>query len=183
MGKKTHHLSADQIQFIRAQKLFFVATAAPASRINISPKGLDTLRIVNENRIVWLNLTGSANETAAHVQENSQMTLMFCAFEGNPLILRVYGQARAVHLKDPDWKNLFSLFPPLPGARQLFDLSIELVHASCGMGVPFYQYISERNQLEDWAAKKGEEGIKQYWAQHNQLSLDEKPTNIILKNT
>lgn len=99
------------------------------------------------------------------------------------MILRIYGNARVVHRKDQEWDELFSLFNPIPGARQIFDLEIDLVQTSCGMAVPFYDYIGEREQLRNWALKKGEEGLKEYWEQKNQFSLDGKPTNIIDKNT
>jgi len=120
--------------------LFFVATADKDGRVNVSPKGMDTLRIEDGNRIVWLNLSGSGNETAAHVQATGRMTLMFCAFEGNPMILRVYGQAKTYHPRDTDWDTLVSDFPKLGGSRQIFDLSINLVQTSCGTGVPVMSF-------------------------------------------
>jgi general stress protein 26 len=183
MGAKNSEISEKILQFIEAQKLFFVATAAADGRVNISPKGMDSLRVMGRNRVIWLNVTGSGNETAAHVQENPRMTLMFAAFEGDPLILRLYGQARVIHMKDPEWQELYDWFDPLPGVRQIFDLSIDLVQESCGMAVPFYDYVTERDQLTEWAVDKGSEGIRQYWQDKNQLSLDGKPTNIIKYNT
>jgi hypothetical protein len=182
MGKQYAALTDDITAFIQQQKIFFVATAAATGRINISPKGLDTLRVLSPNRIVWLNVTGSGNETAAHIQQQDRMTLMFCAFEGKPMILRVYGQAQAVHQTDSDWPELSALFDPLPGARQIFDLSINLVQTSCGMGVPYFEFAGERGQLEQWAVKKGVDGITQYWRQKNQYSLDGEPTHIVRKN-
>ena len=182
MAQQYSEISDKLTKFIEAQKIFFVGTATADSKINISPKGMDSLRIINKNRVIWLNVTGSGNETAAHLLENPRMTLMFCAFEGDPLILRLYGKARAIHLKDTEWRPLFSQLPPLPGARQIIDLAVELVQTSCGMGVPFYDYTSEREQLKDWANKKGEHGLKTYWEEKNQLSLDGKPTDIVLKN-
>ena len=110
------------------------------------------------------------------------MTLMFAAFEGNPMILRLYGDAKVIHKTDPEWEELLPLFAPLPGARQIFDLSINLVLTSCGMGVPFFDYVDEREQLNDWAAKKGDQGIRDYWKDKNQASLDGKPTHIVEKN-
>ena len=179
MGQKFSELNDRHIDFIRKQKLFFVATAAPDGRVNVSPKGMDSLRVLDSNRVVWLSVTGSGNETSAHVQENPRMTLMFCAFEGSPLILRVYGNARVIHPRDSDWDVAFALFDPLPGSRQIFDLAVDLVHTSCGMGVPLFDYVGERNQLDRWAEKKGEEGIKAYWDEKNRISLDGKPTNIL----
>jgi hypothetical protein len=183
MAQQYAEMSEQQIAFIGKQKLYFVGTATSESRVNISPKGMDTLRILGKRRVVWLNVTGSGNETAAHVQENPRMTLMFAAFEGDPMILRLYGQAKAVHRNDPEWKELFALFDPLPGSRQIFDLAVELVQTSCGMAVPFFEYVEERDQLNEWAVKKGEEGIREYWLNKNQRSLDGLPSNIVSKNT
>lgn len=183
MGAKNTEISDKLLQFIDAQKLFFVATAVADGRVNLSPKGMDSLRVMGRSRVIWLNVTGSGNETAAHVQENPRMTLMFTAFEGDPLILRLYGHAKVIHMKDPEWQELYEWFDPLPGARQIFDLSIDLVQESCGMAVPFFDYAGEREQLKDWAVEKGNEGIRQYWQDKNQLSLDGKPTNILKYNT
>lgn len=182
MAQRFNELSEKHIQFISEQKIFFVGTATADSRINISPKGLLTLRVLNSTRVLWLNLTGSGNETAAHVQKQPRMTLMFCSFEGEPLILRLYGAARVIHKHDPQWSELISLFPPLPGARQIFDLSIDMVQTSCGFGVPLYTYAGQRQLLLDWATKKGDEGVQRYWQEKNQSSLDGIPTNIINKD-
>ncbi len=182
MGKQYSEIPDNLKRFIEEQKIFFVGTACVDGRVNISPKGMDSLRVLDKNRIVWLNVTGSGNETSAHVQESPRMTIMFAAFEGDPMILRIYGNARVVHKKDKEWNELFSLFNPIPGARQIFDLEIDLVQTSCGMAVPFFDYIGEREQLRTWALKKGEEGLKEYWEQKNQFSLDGKPTNIMRKN-
>ncbi|WP_456403207.1 pyridoxamine 5'-phosphate oxidase family protein [Hydrogenimonas sp.] len=175
MGKKYEAISPRHRAFIEAQKIFFVATAAPEGRVNLSPKGMDTFRVIDENRIVWLNVTGSANETAAHLQESPRMTIMFAAFEGDPKILRLYGEARAIYEKDAEWEALIGLFPPLPGARQIFDMRVDLVHTSCGMSVPLFDYVGERDDLNRWAEKKGEEGIRAYWRERNSVSLDGKP--------
>lgn len=178
MSKLYKQITPKLQQFIENQKIFFVATATADSRINLSPKGMDSLRVVNANRVIWLNVTGSGNETAAHVQENPRMTLMFTAFEDNPLILRLYGTAKAIHNDDPEWQLIFPLFTPIPGARQIFDLNVDLVQTSCGMAVPLYDYIGEREQLNTWAAKKGKEGLKAYWEEKNSVSLDGKPTHF-----
>ena len=183
MGQRYSEIPNKLKQFIKEQKIFFVGTASEDSRVNISPKGMDSLRVMDKNRIVWLNVTGSGNETSAHIQENSRMTIMFVALDGKPMILRVYGSARVIHKNDQEWKKLYSLFDPIPGARQVFDLEVDLVQTSCGMAVPFFDYVEERNQLKNWAIKKGDEGLKEYWKQKNQVSLDGKPTNIMDKNT
>ena len=182
MGQQHLEITDRLEQFIIDQKIFFVGTATADGRINISPKGMDSLRVLGKNRVVWLNVTGSGNETSAHIQENPRMTIMFAAFEGSPMILRIYGNARVIHKNDPEWNKLSPLFDPVPGARQLFDLTVELVQTSCGMGVPFYEYVRERGQLTKWDEKKGEEGIKDYWKEKNQISLDGKQTNIVSKN-
>lgn len=179
MGQRYSDISDKLAEFIRRQRVFFVATAACDGRINLSPKGMDSLRVLDPNRVIWLNVTGSGNETAAHLLENDRMTLMFCAFEGDPLILRLYGHARALHPRDPDWNGLIGRFPPLPGARQILDLRVDLVQTSCGMGVPLLGFAGEREQLNRWAEKKGEEGIRQYWDQKNRLSLDGRPSRIL----
>jgi hypothetical protein len=181
MAKQYPAINDKLSSFIAEQKIFFVATAAQQGSVNISPKGMESLRVVNKNRIVWLNVTGSGNETSAQLQQLNRITLMFCSFSGDPLILRVYGKAEEITPADPGWKDLYSLFKPLPGCRQIFDLKIERVQTSCGMAVPFFDYVNERSQLNDWADKKGEEGIKQYWQDKNQLSLDGYPTNIMKK--
>ncbi len=182
MAQQFPSISEKLQRFIEAQKIFFVATATADSRINLSPKGMDSLRVLAPNRVVWLNLTGSGNETAAHLLEDPRMTIMFAAFDGDPMILRLYGKARAVHRNDPDWHTLNAHFEPQPGARQIIDLDVELVQTSCGMGVPLFDYRGDRNMLKTWAEKKGDEGIRQYWEAKNQISLDGKPTGIMEKN-
>ena len=182
MAQMYGELSERHAEFVQAQKMYFVGTATADSRINVSPKGMDSLRIINPKRVAWLNVTGSGNETSAHVQADARMTVMFCAFEGPPLILRLYGKARVVHPGDADWNALYALFKPLPGARQIFDLAIDRVQTSCGMGVPLYDYKNQRGQLEPWAEKKGEAGLHDYWALKNQTSIDGLPTHIVDRN-
>jgi hypothetical protein len=165
-------------EFIERQHVFFVGTAARDGRVNVSPKGMDSLRVLGRNRVVWLNVTGSGNETAAHLLEVPRMTLMFCAFSGNALILRVYGTVQTVHVDEPGWADLYGLFPALPGARQIFDLDVDLVQTSCGTAVPFFDFVANRDELNDWAAKKGEQGLREYQAERNRLSLDGRDTGI-----
>lgn len=181
MGKRFNELSEKHICFINEQKLYFVGTATADSRVNISPKGMDSLRVLSPNRVAWLNTTGSGNETSAHVQQAPRMTILFCAFDGAPLILRLYGTAKVVHKLDPEWDELFAEFKPLPGARQIFDVSVDLVQSSCGMAVPYFSYTGERELLSDWAEKQGEQGLRDYWAKNNQVSLDGIPTHILEK--
>ncbi|MCH9654595.1 MAG: pyridoxamine 5'-phosphate oxidase family protein [Planctomycetes bacterium] len=179
MGQRTSELTEKQREFIAEQKMFFVGTATADSRINVSPKGMDSFRVMGPNQVIWLNVTGSGNETSAHIQEDGRMTIMFCAFTGKPVILRLYGRATVIHPYDAEWKALFAHFPSIPGARQVFDMRVDLVQTSCGMGVPFYDYVEEREQLTTWATKQGEEGVHNYWQEKNQLSLDGKPTHIV----
>lgn len=182
MGQQFSELSEKHVKFIAEQKIYFVGTATADSKINISPKGMDSLKILDGKTVAWLNLTGSGNETAAHVQTHPRMTIMFAAFEGSPMILRLYGNAIAVHQNDPEWSELYKLFSPILGARQIFKLSIEIVQTSCGMSVPFFDYVADREQLSDWAVKKGEDDIKEYWQQNNQVSIDGIQTNVMTKN-
>jgi len=182
MGQFYQEISENHRQFIAQQKIYFIGTATEDSRVNVSPKGMDTLRVLGSNRVAWLNLTGSGNETSAHVQLNPRMTIMFCSFEGPPLILRLYGQAKVIHHNDAEWGALCSLFEPFVGARQIFDLKVELVQTSCGFAVPNYSFAGERDLLIEWADKKGRDGVRKYWKEKNQESIDHIPTNIAEKN-
>lgn len=179
MSKRFDRISEQHRAFIAAQKLFFVATAAREGHVNVSPKGLDSLRVLDASTVVWLNGTGSGNETAAHLFDTPRMTLMFCAFEGAPLILRLYGEAVVYHPRDVAWGGLLGLFPELKGARQIFKLQVTLVQTSCGFGVPLFEFTGERELMHAWAEKKGEDGLRTYWAEKNQLSLDGLPTRIL----
>lgn len=183
MAQQYESLSEKHIAFIGEQKMFFVGTATAESRVNVSPKGMNSFKVLANDRVAWLNVTGSGNETAAHVQVHPRMTIMFCSFEGAPQILRLYGTAKAVHRVDPEWNGLLSLFEPLPGTRQIFDMQVEMVQTSCGMAVPFYSYESDRDQLRNWATKQGESGISKYWQDKNQLSIDGIKTGIVEKNS
>ena len=178
MGKPGTKLNPQHIAFIQERHVFFVATAPNEGKINLSPKGIDTFRIIDETTVAWLNLTGSGNETAAHVWENGRITIMMCAFEGNPNILRIYGKARAVHPEDPEWSEVSKDFPDLPGTRQIFVVHVEGVMNSCGFGVPIMEYKEERSTLLDWAEKKGKDGIKQYQLDNNVTSLDGLETGL-----
>ena len=168
-------------RFIEAQAMFFVAAAARDGRVNLSPKGLDSLRILNDNRLVWLNLSGSGNETAAHLLDTPRMTLMFCAFQGDPMILRVYGTAKTLHPRDSEWDELVDMFPAMAGSRQIFDLSVDLVQTSCGTGVPLMDFVGQRgeDQMLPFYAEMGEDGVKDYWQRKNSLSIDGKPTGVL----
>jgi hypothetical protein len=177
MAKQFPALTDDHTAFIAAQHIYFTATAAPTGRVNLSPKGMDSLRVLGPNRLIWLNLTGSGNETAAHLAALNRVTVMWCSFTTRPLILRVYGTARTIHLTHPDWPELSAHFASLTGARQIFDMTLDLVQSSCGYAVPFMDHVEDRPTLIKWAEDKGE-AIPDYWVEKNQTSLDGLPTGI-----
>ena len=166
----------DQLKdWIEQQPMYFLASAPLEAEgpINLSPRGLDSLRVTADNQVVILDLTGSGNETAAHLQQNGRLTVMFCAFEGEPRILRLYGQAKVIQPGHPDWPENRRLFTEnLPGVRQIFRLAISRVQTSCGFGVPLMQFQSQRDQLINWAKKKGEQGIQEYQQTKNRRSID-----------
>lgn len=179
MGEKFNEINESVQEFIEEQKLFFVGTAADEGRVNISPKGMDSFRVLNANKIIWLNVTGSGNETAAHLLKNNRMTIMFCAFEGKPNILRLYGEAKIFHERDAEFQEYLPSFPTLAGARQIIEMQVDLVQTSCGMAVPFLDYKEERTHLNDWAEKQGKEKIDAYQIEKNAVSIDGFETKII----
>lgn len=166
-------------KFIEKQKMFFVATAAADGRVNLSPKGYDMLRILGSNRVAWLNLTGSGNETAAHLLQVNRMTIMFCAVEGSPMIMRLYGTAKAIHPRDAEWTQLSPLFGEYAGARQIFDMRVESVQTSCGFAVPFYDFVGDRDVLLEWAETKDADSIAAYQYEKNLFSIDGNPTGLL----
>jgi len=168
--------------FIAKQHLFFVATAAPNGRISLSPKGLDSFRVLNANRVAFMNLTGSGNETAAHLAADGRLTIMFCSFAEKPLILRLYGYGQSVHKQDAAWAEFARLFPQAVGNRNIILMEVESVQASCGFAIPFYDYQGDRDLLTQWAENRGAEGVQRYWYENNQVSIDGLPT-YLLENT
>lgn len=178
MADRYEALTDKHIEFIKQQHLFVVATAAADGFINVSPKGMDSFRVINNRQVVWLNLTGSGNETAAHILENKRMTVMFSSFDKQPLILRLYGQALVFHPRDSGWSDHMNLFPNYVGARQIFQLDLDLVQGSCGYAVPYYELKGERPTLDSWAEKRGRDGVEAYWKEKNTVSLDHKDTGI-----
>jgi hypothetical protein len=179
MSTQYFELDDKQIEFIAAQHLFFVGTAAESGRVNLSPKGRDSLKVLGPNKLLWLNLTGSGNETAAHLQRVNRMTVMFCSYDKQPLILRLYGTAKTIHPRDPQWQTRILQFPETTGARQIYEMDIEMVQTSCGFAVPHMAFESERDTLKKWATKQGPAGIETYWQKKNQTSLDGFETGII----
>jgi hypothetical protein len=165
--------------FIGEQKIFFTASAPEVGRINLSPKGMDSFRCLSDKRVAYLNLTGSGNETAAHLAENGRLTIMFCGFEQRPLILRLYGTGSAIHRRDAAWDELYAQFPDEPGARQIIVMEIESVQTSCGFAVPFYDYQGEREALRKHAESLGPQGIQDYWQKKNVVSIDGLPTKLL----
>jgi len=179
MGERFEALSDQHIKFIKEQHLYFIGTAGAEGSVNVSPKGMDSLRVVDNKKVAWLNLTGSGNETATHVAENQRMTIMFCSFGKVPLILRLYGTAEVIHPRDDKWEALIHEFPTYIGARQIFELNINLVQTSCGFAVPYYELTGERPTLDKWAEKRGREGVEKYWVDRNTRSLDGNDTGIL----
>jgi len=178
MAKLYDTIEPQLVEFIQRQQMFFVATAAAHGRVNVSPKGLDTFCVIDANRVAWLNGTGSGNETAAHTALDPRITLMFCAFEGRPWILRLYGRARVVQPGDRGWEELAGLFPPLLGARQVFDVTVEQCQTSCGFGVPLYEFVGQRDLMHSWADRRGTEGLARYQREKNARSIDGFDTHL-----
>ena len=179
MAKFYTELTEPLQKFITEQQMFFTASAPPRGRVNLSPKGIDTFRCLDLRTVAYLDLTGSGNETSAHLIANGRLTIMFCSFTQQPLILRLYGQGSAIRPRDAEWADLDRLFPATPGTRQIIKLGIESVQTSCGHGVPLYDYGGDRETLIRWAEKKGEDGLQQYWQDKNQVSIDGLPTHLL----
>jgi hypothetical protein len=167
-------MSEEQEKFIRAQKMFFVASAPldGTGHVNVSPKGLDTFRILGPTKVAYLDLTGSGVETIAHLRENGRIVLMFCAFQGPPNILRLHGRGRVVEPSSAEFGELAALFPMYMSTRSIIVVEVSLVSDSCGYGVPLMQYEGERSQMHDWARKKGPEGLVAYRKEKNRVSVD-----------
>lgn len=185
MGKEYGQITDDHKSFIENQRLFFVSTAAfdPDSHINLSPKGFDCFRVLSPTRVSYLDIVGSGNETSAHLLENGRITFMFCAFDGPPKILRLYGKGYTVLPGDNEWDELFAHFKNLPATRQIIVADIFRVQTSCGFGVPLYEYTGERDHLIKWAEKKGPDGLEEYKKEKNRTSMDGLPTPIAYKFT
>jgi len=177
MGKVVECITAELQAFIEAQPLFFVATAplSPAGHVNLSPKGLDCFRVLSRSRVAYLDLTGSGNETAAHLCENARITFMFCAFGGSPRILRLYGTGRLVLPGEAQWAELAALFTEYPGVRQIVVADVERVQTSCGFAVPLMEYVGQRDTLLRWAEAKGDD-LRRYRREKNSQSIDGLPT-------
>jgi Pyridoxamine 5'-phosphate oxidase len=182
MGKFHDSIKPAHKEFIEKQHIFFTGTAPLSAdgRVNLSPKGLDCFRVLSENKVGYMDLISSGNETSAHTLENGRITLMFCSFEGAPNILRLYGKGFTVLPGSADWEVYAPHFTIYPSTRQLMIADIDLVQTSCGFGVPLYKYAGERDIHFDWAAKKGADGLHEYIRENNLKSLDGLPTSIAL---
>jgi hypothetical protein len=164
------------IEWIGRQPMFFVATApADGGRVNLSPKGHDTLRIVDPRTVRYLDLTGSGVETISHVRENGRITLMLCAFEGPPLIVRLWGRGEVIAVDQDGFHEAAAAFPELPGRRSVITVHLDGVQTSCGFAVPLMDLVGERDKLIDWAERKGDDGLEGYWAEKNAQSIDGLP--------
>jgi hypothetical protein len=183
MGKFNDSIKPAHSEFIKKQHIFFVATAplSASGRINLSPKGLDCFRVLSENTVGYMDLISSGNETSAHTLENGRITFMFCSFEDSPNILRLYGKGFAVLPGTDDWNIYAPHFRLYPSTRQIIVANIDLVQTSCGFGVPLYEYAGERDIHFEWAATKGEDGLREYKLDKNLKSLDGLPTDLGLK--
>jgi hypothetical protein len=180
MAKVFEKIDENIQKFIEDQHMFFVGSAPMTvdGHVNISPKGMDSFRVLGPNRVVYMDLTGSGNETSAHVLENGRITIMFVAFKGAPNIVRLFGKGEVILPDTPEWDELKPLFPEIPGMRQMIAADIHRVQTSCGYAVPLYDYKGDRDQLVRWAEAKGEEGIITYWRQKNMCSIDDLPTPL-----
>lgn len=182
MAKRFAGLEQTHVDFIGRQKIFFAATAAADTRVNVSPRGTDHFRVLSPNAVLWLDLTGSSAETAAHLRVDGRLTVMFCAFDGPPLILRLYGRGRTVRRGSPEWNTLLAEHwqgSEPAGARQMVVLAVDLVQTSCGFGVPLFHAVGRRDTLDRWAATKGEAGLADYRREKNAVSLDGLPTGLV----
>ncbi len=165
------------IRFIEQQNMFFVATAPLSAdgHVNLSPKGYDAFKVIDDTTVAWLDLGGSGIETQAHVQENGRMTIMFCAFEGPANILRLYGKGEVIALHDEGFEEMLGLFPGFDRARGIFKLSLTRIQDSCGWGVPFYEFKGERDQLTRYIENKPKDEWAESRYQKNAQSIDGLP--------
>jgi predicted pyridoxine 5'-phosphate oxidase superfamily flavin-nucleotide-binding protein len=177
MGRIRSEIDDAARKFIEAQKIFFVASApiVASGHVNVSPKGLDTFRILGPTTVAYLDFNGSGVETIAHLKENGRIVLMFCAFQGPPDIFRLYGHGRIVEAHEAEFAALAESFSTSENARSIVLVEVTRVQDSCGYGVPLFKYEGERTQLQAWASKRGVEGLKAYRQEKNRQSIDGLP--------
>lgn len=164
--------------FIAEQHMFFVATAPGEGRVNLSPKGMDTFRVIDDSTACYLDLTGSGNETAAHLRDNGRITIMWCSLGGTARILRIFGKGRVARPGSADFDRLIRLFPSIPGTRQIMVIDIDEAQTSCGYAVPQYELVRERPTLVKWAEQQSDDSLRDYWTRKNVESIDGLPTGI-----
>lgn len=174
-------ITPELTQFIAAQKVFFVATAPTTGRINLSPKGMDTFRVLSQQRVIYLDITGSGNETAAHLVDNGRITILFCSFDKTARIARLYGHGRPIHRNDANWHEYLTMFPSEPGVRQIMEIDIESAMTSCGYGVPWMENLNERDTLRKYWEKRDEQTLTAYQQKENERSIDGLPTGLFSK--
>lgn len=184
MGKFYDGIKPPHRSFIQEQHMFFVATAplSKDGRVNLSPKGLDCFRVLDDHTVAYMDIIGSGNETSAHTLENGRITFMFCSFGDTPNILRLYGKGHAVLPGTKEWESLVAHFTVYPSTRQLIVADIDLVQTSCGFGVPMYAFTGDRDIHFNWAEKKGAAGLHEYIQEKNSTSVDGLPTDTGVKN-
>jgi len=177
MGRVFDEITDEIAAFVAAQPLFFVATAPSDSEghVNCSPKGLDTFAVLGPNAVAYLDLTGSGAETIAHLRDNGRITIMFCAFDGKPNIVRLYGHGQVIEASRPEAQPLLDRFPAYPGARAIITVDVDRVSTSCGYAVPKLRLDTDRSTLIEWATRKGEDGLRTYRAEQNARSVDDLP--------
>jgi hypothetical protein len=177
MGKVHREIDGTLRAFIEKQRMFFVATAplAASGHVNLSPKGLETLKVVTPTKVAYLDYVGSGAETIAHLKENGRIVVMFCAFAGPPKIVRIHGRGEVLAPDAAGYEQLRPLFPSKPAGRAIIVISVDRISASCGFGVPAYKFEHHRFQLGDWAARKGTDGLRRYQVEKNSESIDGLP--------
>jgi hypothetical protein len=176
MGRALDAISDELATFMAGQRVFFVATApSDGGHVNLSPKGLDTFAVLDPNTVAYLDLTGSGVETIAHLRENGRITIMFCAFEGKPNIVRLYGRGEVLAIGEPEAEALLPRFGTYPGARSVILVRVDRVSTSCGYGVPRLAYEGERDRLTTWAERRGPDGLVEYREEKNAVSIDGLP--------
>ncbi len=177
MGKQFEGVDDALAAWIRAQHVYFVASAPLArnGHVNLSPKGLDSLAILAPREVAYLDFVGSGAETIAHARENGRITLMLCAFEGPPRIVRLQGRANALEPGDAEFAALAAKLPPRDGVRAVIRIALTRISDSCGYGVPLLRFEGDRKQLDAWVERKGSEGLRKYQLDNNRVSLDGLP--------
>jgi hypothetical protein len=176
MGKVYNSIDGTLRSFIDAQRMFFVATAPSAGgHLNLSPKGLDTLRVIDGKTVAYLDYVGSGAETIAHLRENGRIVIMMCAFEGAPKIVRLHGRGETIEPADADYATLTAMFPTGISGRSIIRVRVKRISDSCGYGVPLYRFQGERDQLGAWAERTGEDGLLEYQRKNNRRSIDGLP--------